>query len=257
MDSDFRFHVRENAFDPVRRVDFLPFGFRQETVAYEEFAQVADEGTVRLPQPRVGEPFPARPPVGDFHFQIVPENLGKAFEEPPERGFVRFRHFVRDPFEDPVRFPPREFEEVTVGGGDLVGLARLDGDVPGRAYRILRPAPAVDHGERGFRVPGVPHRGSEPPVIGGRLLAYGKGRERIAGNPVDNAEEAPLPRSLLSEERRVEDRNGVPVRGNPEVHEDFPAPFLAENASANLRWTVLSEIPVSSESSGTVCLRTE
>ncbi|MDP2060157.1 MAG: hypothetical protein Q8J97_10470, partial [Flavobacteriaceae bacterium] len=41
--ADFRFHMGKLRFHEVRRIDFFPSGFREETVADEEFPDVAGE----------------------------------------------------------------------------------------------------------------------------------------------------------------------------------------------------------------------
>jgi len=96
MNADLRLHMRKNAFQSVRRVEFFSASFLEETVADEKSVQVSDKGTVRSPQSWVGVPFPTGLPVRDPYFQIVLENLEKPFQKPSEHSFIRRNHAVRD-----------------------------------------------------------------------------------------------------------------------------------------------------------------
>lgn len=89
VDADFRFHVGKLRFHEVRRIDFLPVGFRQETMAYEEHVQVADGRGIRPPQSRMRVFFPSGRPIPFLRRDVVPENRGELPEEPPERRPVR------------------------------------------------------------------------------------------------------------------------------------------------------------------------
>ncbi|MDP2060156.1 MAG: hypothetical protein Q8J97_10465 [Flavobacteriaceae bacterium] len=161
----------------------------------------------------MGVPFPAGLPIRDFHVEILSENLGEALEKPPESRFVRPDHPVGDFFQDPVRFPPRKPQQVAVGGRDLVGLARLDGNVPEFADGGFDAVAPVYGGENGGGISRPLHGAEQFPVIGDRFLRYRDGRERFAGNPVGRGEESPLPGSFRPEERRVEDEDGAVESG--------------------------------------------